>query len=68
MNFGFKGLKVKLLLCLTKHHAIKTYGTVEVWLIAFITSALEGDEKCNKYLRSSALCGLYKCGSEVTAV
>jgi hypothetical protein len=29
---------------LTKHHAIETYGGVEVQLRAFLTSALDGRE------------------------
>jgi hypothetical protein len=31
-------IKVKLSLCLTKHHAMKTYWGMEVWLHAFLTS------------------------------
>jgi hypothetical protein len=34
-------VKVKLSLSLTKHHAIKTYWGVEVYLHAFLTSALD---------------------------
>jgi hypothetical protein len=37
-------VKTKLLLCLTKHHAMKTYGEVEVNFHAFLTSELEGCE------------------------
>jgi hypothetical protein len=37
-------VKAKLSLCLTKHHAMKTYGRVEVWLHTFLASALDGDE------------------------
>jgi hypothetical protein len=29
-NYSAKGKKVKVSLCLTKHHAMKTYGGVEV--------------------------------------
>jgi len=34
-------VKVKLSLCLTKHHALKTYWRVEVQLHAFLISALD---------------------------
>jgi hypothetical protein len=34
-------VKVKLSLCLTKHHDMKTCGGVEVHLRAFLTSELE---------------------------
>jgi hypothetical protein len=37
-------LKVKLSLCLTKHHAMKTYWGVEAYLHAFLTQALDGSE------------------------
>jgi hypothetical protein len=40
-NFWIHPSKVKSL-CLTKHHAMKTYGGVEVQLHAFLTSALHG--------------------------
>jgi hypothetical protein len=33
-----------LSLCLTKHHAMKTYWRSAVWLHAFLTSALDGGE------------------------
>jgi hypothetical protein len=36
--------KVKLPLCLTKHHAMKAYGEVKVWLHASLTSATDGGE------------------------
>jgi hypothetical protein len=36
--------KVKLSLCLNKHHAMKTYWGVEVKLHAFLTLAPHGDE------------------------
>jgi hypothetical protein len=39
-----KYLSVKLSLCLTKHHAVKTYWGVEVQRHTFLTAALEGDE------------------------
>jgi hypothetical protein len=35
-------VKVKLSLCLTKHHTIKTYWGVEVYLHIFFTSVLDG--------------------------
>jgi hypothetical protein len=37
-------IKVKLSLYLTKHHATKTYGGVEVQFHVFLTSALGGGE------------------------
>jgi hypothetical protein len=36
--------RVKLTLCLIKHHATKTNWEVEEWLHVFLASALEGDE------------------------
>jgi hypothetical protein len=42
-SFG-KGKKVKLSLCLTKYHTIKTYCGVEVYLHAFLTLALDGSD------------------------
>jgi hypothetical protein len=37
-------VRVNLSLCLIKHHAMKTYGGVEVHFHAFLNSVLEGDE------------------------
>jgi hypothetical protein len=37
-------VKVKLSLCLTKHHAMKTYWGVEVYLHEFLAPALDGGE------------------------
>jgi hypothetical protein len=37
-------IKVKLSLCLTKHHAMKTYWGVEIQLHALLISALDGGE------------------------
>jgi hypothetical protein len=37
-------LKAKLSLCLTKYHSMKTYGGVDVWVRAFLTSAQDGSE------------------------
>jgi hypothetical protein len=42
-NFILK-VKVKLSLCLSQHHAMKTYWGVELQLHAFLTSALGGGE------------------------
>jgi hypothetical protein len=36
--------KIKLSLCLTKYHSIKTYWIMEVRLHAFLISALDGGE------------------------
>jgi hypothetical protein len=35
-------IKVKLSLCLIKYYAMKTYGGVEVYVHAFLNSALDG--------------------------
>jgi hypothetical protein len=37
-------VKVKLSPCLAKYHAMKTYWGMEVYLHAFLTSALDGGE------------------------
>jgi hypothetical protein len=37
-------VKLKLSLCLTKHHLMKECGLMEVWPHAFLTSALDGGE------------------------
>jgi hypothetical protein len=37
-------VKVNLSLCLTKHHATKPYGEVEIQIQLFLTSALDGGE------------------------
>jgi hypothetical protein len=37
-------VKVNLSLCLTKHHAVKTYWEVEVYIHTFLTSSLDGGE------------------------
>jgi hypothetical protein len=47
-------VKVTLSLCLTKHHATKTYGGVEVELHALLTRALDGRE-----WSASCRCRLY---------
>jgi hypothetical protein len=36
-------LKINLFLCLSKHHAMKTYGRVEVQVHAFLTWAIDGE-------------------------
>jgi hypothetical protein len=41
---GFMKVKVKLFLCLTKHHAMGTIVAVGLYLHAFLTSALGGGE------------------------
>jgi len=43
-QFVLTKVKVKLALCLTKHHAMNMYGGVETWLHAFLTSAMDGGE------------------------
>jgi hypothetical protein len=35
-------VNVKMSLCLTKHHAMKTYWGLEVYLHALLTAALDG--------------------------
>jgi len=39
-----KTLKVNMYLCLTKHHCILSYGAVEVYPQAYLTSELDGAE------------------------
>jgi len=34
-------VKVKLSLCFTKHHVMKTYGGMELYVHAFLTSELD---------------------------
>jgi hypothetical protein len=36
-------LKVKWSLCLIRHHVMKVYKGVEVWLQTFLTLTLDGD-------------------------
>jgi len=38
-------VNMKLSLCLTKHHVMKTQGRIEVQFHALLTSALDGDER-----------------------
>jgi hypothetical protein len=45
---GHTGIMVKLSLCLTKYHVMKTYGGVDVYFHAFLTSALDGGELSSK--------------------
>jgi hypothetical protein len=42
LHHGVSKVKVKLSLCLTKHHAMKVWWEVEVQIHAFLTSALDG--------------------------
>jgi hypothetical protein len=37
-------MTVKLSLCLIKHHAIRLYGAVEIYLHIFLTTDLDGTE------------------------
>jgi len=37
-------MKVKLPLCLNKHHAVRAYGQVDVQLHAFSTWSLDGSD------------------------
>jgi hypothetical protein len=46
-NIMQRKIKVKLSLCLTKHDGMQGYWGVEVYLHAFLTSAL--DERIKKY-------------------
>jgi hypothetical protein len=45
-------VKLKLILCLTKYHSIKTYRRVEVQLHVFVTWALDGDDQSKKEFRN----------------
>jgi hypothetical protein len=49
--------KVELSLCLTKHHAMKTYRGVEVWLHAFLASAALPQRKSPRYIMDRRLSG-----------
>jgi hypothetical protein len=43
-NSNLKTVNVKLSLCLTKHHTVKTYDGVLIQLHAFLTLVLDGSE------------------------
>jgi hypothetical protein len=40
----YNDVKVKLFLCLTMHHAVKTYGAMEVQPLASLTSPADGGD------------------------
>jgi len=45
ISMGMFRDKVKLSLCLIKHHAIKTYEGAGIYFHAFLTSAPDGNER-----------------------
>jgi hypothetical protein len=40
----YHAMKIYRVVCLIKHHIMKTYGELELWHNKFLTSALDGGE------------------------
>jgi hypothetical protein len=65
LQICIREVKVKLSLCLNKHHVMKTYWGVEEELHAFLTSALDADESRDSSVGIELGYGLDDRGSRV---